>query len=132
MSMPLRRVPPHRLFGDAARLVGRIVEHLDFEQLARIVQSTDGVDQPIRDVHLVVDRKLDRDWRERAERSGGDRLLPFVLHVQVHKVVPVPAVDSKNDENEEIRRRESAFRRQSCDRRVPTGHEDSDYIGAVT
>ena len=44
-----------------ARLVGRVVEHLDFEQLARIVDLADRVDQPVRDVHLVVERQLDRD-----------------------------------------------------------------------
>ena len=107
---PLRRVPPHRLFGDAARFVGGVVEHLNLEELARILQPADGIDQPIRHVHLVVDRELNRDWRERLERPGGSRLLSLVLHVQVHQVVPVPTVDGKNDKNEEVRPENQRFR----------------------
>ena len=106
----LRRIAPHGLFGHAPRFVGRIVEDLDLEQLARILQSTDGVDETIRHVHLVVDRELDRDRRELVHRSRRDRLLPLVLHVQVHEVVPVPTVHSKNDKNEEIRPENQRFR----------------------
>ena len=58
------------------RLVGRVVEHLDFEQLARIVHLADGVDQPVRDVHLVEDRQLDGDARQhRAARGSGSGAL---------------------------------------------------------
>ena len=119
MSIPLRRVPPYGLFGDTARFVGGVVQHLNLEQLARILQPADGVDQPIRHVHLVVDRELNRDRRERRQRPGGDRLLSFVLHVQVHKVVPVPTVDSKNDKNEEIRAENQRFRGGHAMRIVP-------------
>ena len=53
-----------------ARLVGRVVEHLDLEQLARVVDAADRVDQPIGDVHLVVERQLDRDDRQRDRARG--------------------------------------------------------------
>jgi hypothetical protein len=52
----LGREPAHRAFRDAARLVGGIVEHLDFEEIVRILDPADRVDQPIGDVHLVVER----------------------------------------------------------------------------
>ena len=41
-----------------ARLVRRIVEHLNLEQVARVVNLTHGVDEPVRYVHLVVERQL--------------------------------------------------------------------------
>ena len=52
----LRGVAAHGELGDLARLVGRVVEHLDFEQLARIVDAADRLDQPVDHVHLVVER----------------------------------------------------------------------------
>ena len=64
MSKPARRVPADGELGDLVRLVGRVVQHLDLEQLARVVDLADRVDQPIGDVHLVVDRQLDRDARQ--------------------------------------------------------------------
>ena len=43
---------------DLLRFVGGIVEHLDLEQLARIIETRDGVDQALDHVALVVDGKL--------------------------------------------------------------------------
>ena len=65
-----------------ARLVGRVVEHLDLEPLARVVDRADGVDQPVDDVHLVVDRQLDRDDRQRVERrrAGTGSLSLFFMY----------------------------------------------------
>ena len=56
--------------GDAARLVGRVVEHLNLEPVARIIEAADRVDQPIGDIHLVVDRQLNSDDRKRVKWSG--------------------------------------------------------------
>ena len=65
------------------RLVGRIVEDLDLQQIARIVDLADGIDQPIRDVHLVEDRELDRHARQirqfgRRQRRAGTLSLFFM------------------------------------------------------
>ena len=65
----VRRLPPDGQLGDLAGFVGRVVQHLDFEQLARVVEAADGLDQPVGDVHLVVDRQLNRDDRQRVERQ---------------------------------------------------------------
>ena len=54
-----------------ARLVGRVVEHLNLEQLARVVDLAHRVDQPIRHIHLVVERQLDRDDRQRIDSGPG-------------------------------------------------------------
>ena len=69
--MPLGGVAPHGLLGHAARFVGGVVEHLDLEQLARVVHLADGVDQPVGHVHLVVDRQLHRDDGQRVSVPAG-------------------------------------------------------------
>ena len=92
-----------------ARLVGRVVQHLDLEQLARVVELADGVDQPVRHVHLVVDRKLDGDLRQPLEAQPADGMTVLVLHVQVDQVIPVPPVDREDDEDEKIGREDQRF-----------------------
>ena len=47
---------------DLLCLIGGIVEHLDVEQLARVIELRDGLDQPLDHVALVVDRQLDGDF----------------------------------------------------------------------
>ena len=54
--------------GDFAGLVRRVVQHLDFEQVAGIVNLANAIDQPVRDIHLVENRKLDRDPRQHRRR----------------------------------------------------------------
>ena len=93
---------PHRLVGDVPGLVGRVVEHLDFQQLARVVDSADGVDQPVGDVHLVVKRQLNRYNRKGIERRASLRLPVLVSHVEVDKVVPMPTVNGEDNEHEEV------------------------------
>ena len=45
------------------RLVGRIVQHLDLEPIARPIERAAGIDQTLDDVQLIEDRKLNRDTR---------------------------------------------------------------------
>ena len=49
--------------GDFARFVGGIVEDLNVEQFARIVEARDGFDEALDHVALVEDGKLDGDAR---------------------------------------------------------------------
>ena len=79
MSMPSRGEAATASSAILCGLVGRIVEHLDLEPVARVVDATDGVDQAIGDVHLVVQRQLDGDDRRRIERDGRNRILPRLL-----------------------------------------------------
>ncbi len=94
---------------DAAGLVGRVVEHLDFEPLTRILDTAHRVDQAVRHVHLVVERQLDRDDRQRVRQRAGLRLPVLVPHVEIHEVIPVPAVDREDDQNEKICREREGF-----------------------
>ena len=90
-------------------LVGRVVEHLDFEPLARVLDAADRVDQAVRHVHLVVERQLDRDDRQRIGQRARLRLPVLVPHVEIHEVIPMPAVDREDDQDEKIRGEREGF-----------------------
>ncbi len=65
------RVPSHRQLGYGRRFVGRVVQHLDLEQLPRIVHLADRIDQAIGDVHLVENRELHRHARQSVSSGSG-------------------------------------------------------------
>ena len=46
---------------DCRRGVGRVVEHLDLEAVAWVIDARRRVDQALRDEHLVEHGQLDRD-----------------------------------------------------------------------
>ena len=95
----------HQKAGDFNGFVGRVVEQLDVEVLARIVEPADGVEQPIYHVLLVEDRQLHSDpWQviEIEMRRGFGRLVLFVLVIKIDQPVPVPAVGRQDDEDDEI------------------------------
>ena len=52
----LRFEPANGDFCDAACLVRRVVEHLNLEAIARIIEAADSVDQAVGHVHLVIKR----------------------------------------------------------------------------
>ncbi len=57
----------------SAGLVGGVVEDLDLEAVARVVDAADGVDEAVDDELLVEDGELDGDEGElsSAKRAGG-------------------------------------------------------------
>jgi hypothetical protein len=77
--------------------------------LARIFDLAHRVDESIDDVHLVVERQLDRHHRQLVERALRLRLLVFMFHVDVHQVVPVPSINGEDQEDEEIRGEDKGF-----------------------
>ena len=102
MSKPRARMTPHGQLGNLRGLVRRVVQHLNLEQLARVVDLAHGIDQPVGDVHLVEDGKLDRHPRQHLRRRQRGRHVALVFHVKIHKVIPVPAVDGEDAQNEEV------------------------------
>ena len=107
-----RGVPAHRQLGNLGRLVRRVVQDLDLEQLARVIHLADRVDQAVRDVHLVVDRAAGRDPRQLGERRRRERrvrgLVP-VLHVKINEVIAMPAVDGQDAQDEEVQNENECF-----------------------
>ena len=57
-------------FGKWRGVVGGIVEHLDLQQLLRVLDLDDFFDQPLDDVTLVIQGKLDGDRRQLLETHG--------------------------------------------------------------
>ena len=110
-AITLRRQP-----GDVLRLVGRVVEDLDFELLFRVVHPADGLDQPVHHVHFVEERQL---HRHRGPGLGIDRrrdFVPLVLHVKIHKVVAMPAVHGQDTQDEEVGPENQGFSRRHSSR----------------
>ena len=85
------------------RFVRRIVEHLNLEQLARVIELRDSLDQALDHVALVVDRELNRDLRplRHFRRRTGHVLA--VLEIVVDEYVAVNAVHREDRHHEEVR-----------------------------
>ena len=96
------------------RLVGRVVEDLDLEQVARVVDLADRIDQAVGDVHLVVNRQLDGDARQRRPAPAAAAAFGAfpVFHVKIHKVIAVPPVDGQDAEDEEIQDENECLRQR--------------------
>ena len=56
--------------GDIAGLIRGIVEHLDLQQLARVIELADAFQKPLHDVELIEDGKLDGDRGEAARNAA--------------------------------------------------------------
>ena len=74
------------------RLVGRVVEHLDLQLLARIFHLADAVHQAVDHVLLVEDRQLDGDLRQLGEMRW--RIGDFILAMLVIEIDELIAVHS--------------------------------------
>ncbi len=88
--------------GDLLGFVGGVVENLDIEELARIVETRHGFDKPLDDVALVEDGKLDRDAGPagNGRRRSGNIFRIFV--VVVHKPIAMQAVQREDAEDQEV------------------------------
>ncbi len=102
---------------DVARLVGRVVEHLDLEAVTRVLDARYGGEQAAHDGGLVEDRQLDGDGRKptagQVGRDGARRQLRDALLEHCHarsqprrrqnQVRAVNAVDREDSEDERVK-----------------------------
>ena len=89
--------------GDFFGFVGGVVEDLDLQQLARIFDLADGVDEAVDDELLVEDGELDGDAGQLLEMRR--RLVRGILAVAVvepDQRVAVEAVEGEDDHHGEI------------------------------
>src|SRR6266516_2665296 len=84
VPLPVRDAPGENL----DRLVVGVVENLDLEAVARPVDGADGVEDPLRDVPLVVDGQLNADaWLVGGQdRQRGSRLQTKRAQSQVQEI----------------------------------------------
>ena len=95
---------PTSALGEGMGFVGRVVQNLNFQQLARIIDLGGLFKQPFDDVSFVINRKLDGDARKLAKAAG--RLtgkLLAMLPVPADHFVTMQAVAGKHDQDGEIR-----------------------------
>ena len=92
----------HLAGGDGRGLIGRIVQHLHLEQLARVIELRDRLQQPLDHVHLVVHGQLDRDPGQFLEVRQRHRSPIPVLQIQVDDDVAVQAVEGQAGQDDEI------------------------------
>ena len=96
--MPLDAIARHFL-----RLVGRIVEHLNFEAVARIIELRDAVHQPLDHVALIEDGKLYGNlWPlgDGGRRAG--RVIAIFIEI-IDQRVAMNSVRRQNHQHDEIR-----------------------------
>ncbi len=89
-------------------LIGGIVEHLDFEFLARVFDLADAIHQAIDHVLLVEDWQLngyDRQFGEARFRRG-DFVLTMLV-IQIDQLVTVHSVKRQQDQHHEVGNQQS-------------------------
>jgi hypothetical protein len=89
--------------GDGGGLVGGVVEDLDLEEVARVLDFGDGFEEAIDDELLVKDGELDGDARELFEAGSG--LVGGVFAVAViepDEGVTMEAISGQDDHDEEV------------------------------
>ncbi len=102
--MPKRGIPLHQDACDLYGLVGRVVEQLDVQLFAWVLQPADRVQQAVHHILLIKNRQLNGDARQVVEtgrRLSGLFVLVFVI--KIDQPVAVRAVGRQNNQHNEIR-----------------------------
>ncbi len=84
------------------RLIGRIVEYLDFEPVGGVVQARHRVEQPGGDEFFIVQRQLDGHARQVGEQRFRPRQVATMSVVQVDHPVPVQPVTRQQPQHRKI------------------------------
>ena len=87
------------------RIVGGIVQHLDLQQISRVIQFADRAQKALHYVNLIKNRKLNRYFGQLPKLAGRDRCAFAVLKEEINDEIPVNAVGRKADEHGEVTRR---------------------------
>src|SRR5437667_357365 len=101
---PARAELARGLGDDRAGVVGGVVEDLDLEAVARVVEGADSLEQPARDVALVVEGKLHGHGRPLGRWIGSHRFpdAPAVPPVDREQEIGVQAVEKERDDRGEV------------------------------
>jgi hypothetical protein len=88
-------------------LIRRIVQHLNFEPIPRIIQFANRVNQPVDDKLLIEDRQLDcNEWKltfgEPHRRLTPLRRIFLVLEVEPYQLIPMDPVERQDNHDDEI------------------------------
>jgi hypothetical protein len=87
---------------DLASFVGGIIEDLDVEEFARIVEKRDSVDEALDDVAFVEDGELYSNLWPVGDRRRWSGNIFAVGVVYVEQDVAVQAIHCEDEENDEV------------------------------
>src|SRR5437660_10844813 len=105
--------------GDLARIVGRIIQHLNLEKFSRIVLFRSRVQQTLDHVNFVKDRQLHRHLRQLLKAAGWDQLALSVFEKEINDEIAMHAVGGKTDEHTQIADRPDNVSLHGASRRCP-------------
>src|ERR1700693_265729 len=105
--------------GNFASIVRGVIEDLDLEQLARIIDFADRTEQSLDDVDLVKNRQLDGDLWQLLKPAGGGRSVFAMFKEKINDEIPVHTIGRQTDKDGEITGRpnhiaEASLHKVSC------------------
>jgi hypothetical protein len=87
------------------RIVGGIVQHLDLQQISRVIEFTDRAQKALYYVKFIKNRKLNRYLWQLLKLAGWNGRAFAVLQEKINDEIPVNAVGRQADEHGEVTRR---------------------------
>ena len=105
--------------GDLARIVGRIIQHLNLEKFSRIIQFADRAQQTLDHVNFIKDRQLHRHLRQLLKAAGRDQLALSVFEKEINDEIAMDAIGGKTDEHTQIADRPDNVSLHGASRRCP-------------
>jgi hypothetical protein len=91
--------------GHLAGIVGGIVQHLNLEQISRIIELADRTQKALYHVNFIKNRKLNRHFWQLPKLAGRNRGPFAVFQEEINDEIPVNAVGRQADEHGEVTRR---------------------------
>src|SRR4051812_44295412 len=85
-----------------SRVVGGIIQDLDLEKFAGIIELAYGPQQPLNDVNFIKNRQLDRNFRQPIEPACRSRLVLPVFEEQIDDEIAMNPVRRQAEEHAEI------------------------------
>src|SRR5256885_6017170 len=88
-----------------AGIVGRIVQHLDLQQISRVIELADRTQKALYYVDFIKNRKLNCNLWQLTKLAGRNGCAFAVFKEEINDEIPVNAVGRKADEHGEVTRR---------------------------
>src|SRR5258708_1069189 len=100
----LLEVFAYRRRSDSRRVVSRIVQYLNLNQLAWVLEPCNCIDQTLSHIHLIEQRQLHSHSRQAVRSEFGFRLRAMFLiaQEQINKTVKINTIYGQQPQNREV------------------------------
>lgn len=88
---------------DLLSFIRRIIQHLYFKAVARIIDMTDGINQPFHNIHLVKNRKLNGHNRQLLKFCSDLRIAASIFPKKMNHDIAVNPVNGKENQYNEVK-----------------------------